>query len=68
MTVAAASSGRFRHLALFYHGPGEYLAALSDFIRASRARGDAVFIAVPGLKARLVRRELGADSRAGGPG
>ena len=62
MTVAAASSGRFRHLALFYHGPGEYLAALGDFIRASRARGDAVFIAVPGLKARLVRRELGADS------
>ena len=68
MTVAAASSGRFRHLALFYHGPGEYLAALGDFIRASRARGDAVFIAVPGLKARLVRRELGDGFSAGGPG
>jgi anti-sigma regulatory factor (Ser/Thr protein kinase) len=62
MTVAAASSGRFRHSALFYRGPGEYLAALGDFIRASRARGGAVFIAVPGLKARLVRRELGTDS------
>lgn len=54
MAVTAASSGRFRHLALFYHGPGEYLAALGGFIQASRARGDAVFVAVPGLKARLV--------------
>ena len=62
MAVTAASSGRLRHLALFYHGPGEYLAALGGFIQASRARGHAVFLAVPGLKTRLVRRELGEDS------
>lgn len=62
MAVTAASGGRCRHLALFYHGRGEYLAALGGFIRASRARGDAVFVAVPERKAELVRRELGDDS------
>jgi anti-sigma regulatory factor (Ser/Thr protein kinase) len=62
MAVTAASRGRFRHLALFYHGRGEYLSALGGFIRASRARGDAVFVAVPERKAQLVRRELGDDS------
>ena len=62
MTVTASSSDRFRHLALFYHGRGEYLAALSGFIQASRARGDAVFVAVPQHNAQLVRQELGDNS------
>ena len=62
MAVTAPSGGRCRHLALFYHGHGEYLAALGGLIRASRARGDAVLVAVPGHKAELVRRELGDDS------
>jgi anti-sigma regulatory factor (Ser/Thr protein kinase) len=62
MAVTAASRGRLRHLALFYHGRGEYLSALGGFIRASRARGDAVLVAVPKGKAQLVRRELGDDS------
>jgi anti-sigma regulatory factor (Ser/Thr protein kinase) len=62
MTVTAAPSGRFRHLALFCHGRGEYLAALCGFIRAGRARGEAVFVAVPEGKAELVRQELGEDS------
>ncbi len=61
MAVRAASSDRFRHLALFYRGRGEYLAALRGFIQASRARGDAVFVAVPKRKAELVRRELDGD-------
>lgn len=62
MAVTAVSGGGFRHLALFYHGRGDYLAALGGFIQASRARGDAVLVAVPERKARLVRRELGDDS------
>jgi anti-sigma regulatory factor (Ser/Thr protein kinase) len=62
MAVTAASNGRFRHLALFYRGRGEYLAALCAFIQAGRARGDAVFVAVPERKAQLVRQELGEDS------
>ena len=62
MAVTASSSDQFRHLALFYHGRGEYLAALAGFIQASRARGDAVFVAVPQHNAQLVHRELGDDS------
>jgi anti-sigma regulatory factor (Ser/Thr protein kinase) len=62
MTATAASNGRFRHLALFYHGCGDYLAALCAFIQAGRARGEAVFVAVPERKAQLVRQELGEDS------
>jgi anti-sigma regulatory factor (Ser/Thr protein kinase) len=62
MAVTAAANGRFRHLALFYHGRGEYLAALCGFIQAGQARGDAVLIALPERKARLMRRELGEDS------
>jgi hypothetical protein len=38
MAVTASSSDRFRHLALLYHGRGEYVAALCGFIKASRAR------------------------------
>ena len=62
MAVTASSGDRFRHLALFYHGRGEYLAALCSFIQASRARGEAVFVAVPQHHAQLVRQELGDDS------
>ena len=62
MAVTAAPGDRSRHLAWFYRGPGEYLTALGRFIQASRERDDVVFVAVPGSKARLVRRELGEDS------
>jgi len=62
MAVTAVSGRRFDHLALLYHGRGEYLVALGGFIHASRARGDAVLVAVPEHKARLMRRELGDDS------
>jgi anti-sigma regulatory factor (Ser/Thr protein kinase) len=62
MAATAASNGRFRHLALFYHGRGEYLTALCAFIQAGRARGEAVFVAVPERKAQLMRQELGEDS------
>jgi len=62
MAATAAANGRFRHLALFYHGRGEHLAALCAFIQAGRARGEAVFVAVPERKAQLMRQELGEDS------
>jgi anti-sigma regulatory factor (Ser/Thr protein kinase) len=55
-------TGRSRHAALFYQGPGAYLPALSRVITASRARGDALFIAVPGDRVPLVRGMLGAGS------
>ena len=62
LAVNASSSDRFRHMALLYHGHGEYLAGLRGFIQASRARGDAVFAAVPMRKVQLIRREVGEDS------
>ena len=62
MAVTAAPVGRFRHLALLYHGRSEYVSVLAGFIRASLARDDAVFVAVPEGKAQLLRQELGEDS------
>ena len=50
MAATAASNGRFRHLALLYHGRGEYLAALCAFIQARRAAAGIVDIH-PGLRA-----------------
>ena len=61
MVTAAVPGNQFRHLALLYHGRGEYLSALRAFIQACAARGDAVFVAVPRRKAQLVRQELGDD-------
>jgi anti-sigma regulatory factor (Ser/Thr protein kinase) len=62
MAVTATPSDQLRHLALFYRGRGEYLTVLCDLIRASRARGDAVFVAVPERQSEQVRRDLGDDS------
>jgi anti-sigma regulatory factor (Ser/Thr protein kinase) len=62
VAVTASSSDRFGHLALFYHGRGEYLAALRGYIQASRARGDAVFVAVPKRNTQLVHQKLGVSS------
>lgn len=64
MAVTASYREQFRHLALFYHGRGEYLAALAGFIQASQARGNAVFVAVPKGNAQLVHQEFGVNSTA----
>ena len=61
MFTAAVPGNQFRHLALLYHGHGEYLSVLRAFIQACAARGDVVFVAVPRRKALLVRQELGDD-------
>jgi hypothetical protein len=68
MAVTASSSDQVRHLALFYHSRGEYLAALAGFIQASQARGDAVFVAVPQGNAQLVHQELWCQVSARGLG
>ena len=62
MVVNATPPHQFRHLALFYRGRDEYLRGLCDFIQSSRARGHAVFAAVPGRQAEQLRRRLGDDS------
>jgi anti-sigma regulatory factor (Ser/Thr protein kinase) len=61
MAVDAVSRDGFGHQALFYRGRGEYVSALRGFLRASRARGEAVLVAVPQRRAQLLRRELNGD-------
>ena len=60
--MVATPPHQFRHLALFYRGRDEYLRGLCDFIQSSRARGHAVFAAVPGRQAEQLRRRLGDES------
>ena len=58
---AAADTG-FRHLARFYDGAADYLAAAAGFARRGLARGEPVVLAVPDHKISWLRRELpGAD-------
>jgi anti-sigma regulatory factor (Ser/Thr protein kinase) len=57
-----AAADTFRHVALLYSGPAEYLLALGSFIRAGRAKGEAILLAIPQRNGQLLRRELGGDS------
>lgn len=51
-----------RHVALFYRGRGDYLAATAGFVRAALDRGEPVFAAVPGPRLAMLRGELAADA------
>jgi anti-sigma regulatory factor (Ser/Thr protein kinase) len=62
---AAAGEGgtaALRHVALFYRGRGDYLAAAVGFLRAALARSESVFAAVPSAQLALLRGELAADA------
>ncbi|CNG48295.1 regulator of sigma factor [Mycobacterium tuberculosis] len=58
-----APRGPFRHPALFYGDDGEYLAGTVPFVRAGRAAGEPVAVAVPGRRLGLLRDALGATAR-----
>jgi anti-sigma regulatory factor (Ser/Thr protein kinase) len=58
-TATVGVDGAFRHEALFYSDPAEYLAMSVPFVEAGLARGEPVLIAVPGPNLELLRRELG---------
>ena len=60
--VDPAAADAFRHMALLYNGPAEYLLALVPFIRAGRARGEAIVVAIPNGNGQLLRRELDGES------
>jgi anti-sigma regulatory factor (Ser/Thr protein kinase) len=60
--AASAADSPLRHLALFYRGRDDYLSAVRAFIRAGRAHGDAVMVAVPARRARLLRHQLQDDA------
>ncbi len=55
--------GPFVHPALFYRDDEEYLAGTVPFVRAGRAAGEPVAVAVPGRRLELLRDALGETSR-----
>lgn len=52
----------FRHLACFYRGEDDYLAAVGGFVRAALARQEAVLLVLPMTRAAPLRDELAADA------
>jgi anti-sigma regulatory factor (Ser/Thr protein kinase) len=52
----------FRHEALFYADPDEFVAGTSSFIRDGLARDEAVLVVVDVAKIDRLRRTLGADA------
>ncbi|XRQ14670.1 anti-sigma factor RsbA family regulatory protein [Actinomadura welshii] len=55
--------GAFVHPALLYRGDEEYLAGTVPFVRAGRAAGEAVAVAVPRPRLDLLREALGRTAR-----
>lgn len=53
---------RCRHVALFYRGQDQYVAAAVDFVRAALDRSEPVFVAVPGARLDLLRSALAPDA------
>src|SRR5215831_18424356 len=50
--------GVLRHAAFFYRGQPEYAAAIVAIIQAGLAAGEPALVAVPGIKARVIRDRL----------
>lgn len=66
MSAVALSHGVdsrvFRHEALFYEGEGEFVAAVSSFIREGVHAGQPLLVAVPGPKIEKLRWALQGDA------
>ncbi len=56
----------FGHAALFYQGPGEYLAGVAAMLRYAAEAAAPLHVALPGEALRLTRRALGARAVAAG--
>jgi len=52
--------GRYRHEAVFYSGPDEFVAVTTHFIQRAAERGDPVLVVVSQAKISLLREHLGA--------
>ena len=61
-TPVAERDGALSHLAAFYAGADDYLAAVIPFLRDGQETDDATFVAVPADRLDMVRDGLGADS------
>jgi anti-sigma regulatory factor (Ser/Thr protein kinase) len=66
MSAVALSHGVesrvFRHEALFYAGDGEFVTAVSSFIREGVHAGEPVLVLVPGPKLEMLRWSLQRDA------
>src|ERR1700735_5662135 len=62
MADPAAASDGLDHHALFYRDQREYLARVTDFLRAGLAHAEPAFVAVPGVRADLLRQSLDGES------
>jgi anti-sigma regulatory factor (Ser/Thr protein kinase) len=66
MSAVALSHGVesrvFRHEALFYAGDGEFVTAVSSFIREGVHAGEPVLVMVPGPKIEMLRWSLQGDA------
>jgi anti-sigma regulatory factor (Ser/Thr protein kinase) len=60
MSVDAA----FRHEALFYAGPDDFVTGTSAFIRDGLANDEPILVVVSAQKIEMLKENLGADARA----
>ena len=58
---AVTDSGTLRHVAFPYRDPAEYRARILGFARVGLARGEPLFIALPGDAARMVAGQLAGE-------
>ncbi len=54
MEDPGGAGGACRHIALLYHEPGEYSAAVDDFVKTGAAEHEPVFVAVPKSQLPLI--------------
>ncbi len=59
----AAAGAHSRHIGFLYRTEAEYVATVTDFLRAALAAGEAAFAAVAPAKASLIRDALGGEAR-----
>jgi anti-sigma regulatory factor (Ser/Thr protein kinase) len=68
MSAVALSQGVdsqvFRHEALFYAGDGEFVTAVSSFVREGVHAGEPVLVLVPGPKIEMLRWSLQGDAES----
>jgi len=58
---AVTDSGTLRHVAFPYRDPAEYRARILGFARAGLARGEPLFVALPGDAARVMASQLAGE-------
>jgi hypothetical protein len=58
-----STAAPFRHEAMLYSGPTQFVAGTASFIRDSLDAGEPIMVAVIAPKVALIRDELGSDAR-----